>query len=322
MTDHISDRELERLALGELDEADANALLERLTATDQMHRFEALIADDEEFHAAHPPALLAAQVREEVRRRARTRHKPTPPLYSLRPIALATAVFAVAVIVAFFVSRGQPNGPVEPIAVANDTTPDPAQTNLAAVAPDDGEPADDDDDEPRTRFELQLIEGEFVFRMPQTLYLAVGEVATLPARGVRRVGISNSSVGDAVSDDTKFYFTAKAPGRTILTATVGEEGDRRSRSVLVVVGEPLPQKQLEAAAGTTLSECVATQEAAVLVLQVVAQEAGVFVGHAHLEGQELSRDLRGCVDDVVGNWDLNPKDLSVGTLRYNLATTR
>ena len=71
MTNRISDRKLERLALGEIPADEANELLKVLEDRGELHRFEDLLADNEAFAEDHPSGLLAARVREELRRSQR-----------------------------------------------------------------------------------------------------------------------------------------------------------------------------------------------------------------------------------------------------------
>ena len=92
-TDRIPDWLLERLASGDLAEAEAEALRRRLTAEpDGTARLEAIRASNEKILAAHPPARVTAAIRQ--------RADGARPARRFLPLALAAPAMALVAVVA------------------------------------------------------------------------------------------------------------------------------------------------------------------------------------------------------------------------------
>lgn len=91
MTDHIPDLLLERLRRGELDPAAADALRARLGAADR-DRLDALDTDDARTLEAHPPRLVAAEIRRRLDVAPRRRRAP----FAGPALGLALAAAAAA----------------------------------------------------------------------------------------------------------------------------------------------------------------------------------------------------------------------------------
>jgi hypothetical protein len=96
---------LERLQAGDLPPEDARRIEEGLTAEERA-TLESLRASNQEILAAHPPAVLAAQIQRAVRRRE-TASLPKGPLFRIRPLLVMGSGMALAAAV-LFVSVGQP----------------------------------------------------------------------------------------------------------------------------------------------------------------------------------------------------------------------
>ena len=331
MSDYITDREIERLALGELDEAAANELMKRLEERGELERLEAIIADDEVFLEAHPPALLATQVRAEVRRRSREHQTTEASMLrpSRGPLVIGFAFAAAAV--AFAVVYVQMMTPTpSPNAVASTNN---GQTNLAAPAPVPAEVEEPvEDEELEDEAPVTLLERDVKVALPPTFYLPAGEIVQAEAAGLQRIAFSNTKAVSASMHEELIYIEAKAPGQSMLLLGRNIDDEVVTRSSLFIVGEAFADEVTQTLI-PELADCAEGEEG-ILVLRVVSQNGASFVGHAHVGGKEPSSSLRACLDSAVASWKVadhvephvqeghefpGPRNLSVGVLRYNLS---
>jgi hypothetical protein len=109
-SERVPDWLLERLAAGELPAAQARALRERLVATGEQDRLDALAASNREILAAHP----ADQVTAEVRRRAGRNFTIWRPVWALSFLTAGATAIALLLVrapgepLSSGLSRGQP----------------------------------------------------------------------------------------------------------------------------------------------------------------------------------------------------------------------
>ncbi len=115
MSERVPDLLVERLALGELDEAQATRVRARLEAAGELDRLEAIDRSNAEILAAHPPSAIRA----EVERRAQGRGSPEPAANGWRYAIVPLAVAAAAVL--FFVLRPRAPGSTDPIIASADS---------------------------------------------------------------------------------------------------------------------------------------------------------------------------------------------------------
>lgn len=353
MTDYITDREIERLALGELDETEANELMRKLEERGEIDRLEAIIADDEAFLEAHPPALLASQVRAEVRRRTRENATREPRMINPSRTRFATGIVAgfaaaavlFAIVYVQFVELEQ-RAPDEIATMTNNATNTAAPQPVPPPVPEP--PPKPQPERPKGQV-LRDQGGEF--QMPTTLYMSVGDTLKASAEGVTRIAVGTTKVLSAkIEQDAQLlHMNAKEPGQSLLSLTQTREGLENTRSAVVIVGAPLPADIVDRLVRgdytdpkhpkgpPALSDC-AEHSDEVVTLRIVAQHASTFIGHAHAGGKELSPELKRCIDEVAARWQVGylvpdapsprqgsapyryPMELSVGSVRFNFAT--
>lgn len=118
MSARVPDVLVERLALGELDDAEAKRVRARLEAAGELDRLEAIDRSNAEILSAHPPAAIRA----EVERRANTQGAPEPAANGWRYVAVPLAVAAAAV--AFLVLRPRDPGSTNPVIASADVGSD------------------------------------------------------------------------------------------------------------------------------------------------------------------------------------------------------
>ncbi len=315
--DFISDRTLERLALGELPDDDAQRVLARLEAKGELERFEALITDNDAFFETYPPHVLAARIRQDARPGAPAlTHKETTMLVPSRLPVLATIVAAMVGIAALawmFSTSADLSPPVAPPPIAAPTPP------RAPIGPT--EPVAPDAPEPRSEGLAWVQDRDARYPLPPAMYMQTEQIVPVDAKGLVRVTFSNTSIVNAVAADDLVYLTARAPGTTMVRL-IGP--DDEVVSSILTVGEPIEPETLKSAVEGEHSvyacAVAAPQYAGVARITVVASAGGVHMGHAVFPGlndADAEVALRRCVEQTVAKWDIRPIPLSVGKVNFN-----
>ena len=106
----ISDRQIERARLGELNEQEYRELTDVLEARGEMHRLEDAITRDEEFLQKYPPRMMAAHIRTKLVEDEVQAPSDNPfALRTRRPVLTLAAVAAAVVGVVWLLATDSPN---------------------------------------------------------------------------------------------------------------------------------------------------------------------------------------------------------------------
>lgn len=254
MTDRISDRLLERVRLGEIDEEEAVALIKELEETEgSTRRLDELIEADADFLQRYPADVMAPRIRQRVRRARRVAEDRTQSggimlaarriVASHRFAVAAVALLAVAVAAGTFLFDDEPSGTLEAVKTLSTAErgglphPEPSVERSSSDAVGGARSTRD-----TRRWSLAAAfdprpseEGELI--------LGVGEAARVEAEGISRVVVDSEAFASVASDEDERHLvvSGRAPGTTPLRVV----RDGESHTVFVRVATLFPSETAE-----------------------------------------------------------------------------